>query len=77
VSLRPVGIHNKTLSPKTKQARYKWLKPVILATQEAVIRGIMVQSQSRQKVHKTLYLEKTLHKKKRGGAQGVGPEFKP
>jgi hypothetical protein len=36
--------------------------PIILATQEAEIRRIMVQSQPRQVVHKTL-LEKTLTKK--------------
>jgi hypothetical protein len=50
--------------------------PVILATQEAAIRRIVVQ---RQIVHKTLSQKKTLHKKKRadGVAQRIGPEFKP
>jgi hypothetical protein len=38
-----------------------WLKPVILATQEAEIRRIVVQNQSRQIVHKTLS-QKTHHK---------------
>jgi hypothetical protein len=51
--------------------------PVILATQETEIRRIMVQSQPRQIVHKTLF-RKTLHKNRAGGvAQGEGPEFKP
>jgi hypothetical protein len=36
--------------------------PVILATQEAEIRKIRVQSQPKQKVHKT-YLKKPYHKK--------------
>jgi ABC-type transporter MlaC component len=58
--------------------------PVILATQEAAIRRIMVQSQPRQTVCKTLSRKKqnkTKQKKpsqKRAGrvAQGIGPEFK-
>jgi hypothetical protein len=51
--------------------------PVILATQEAEIRRIMVQSQPGQIVHKTLS-RKTLHKNRAGGvAEGEGPEFKP
>jgi hypothetical protein len=65
---------------------YKWcysikirnprLTPVILATQEAETRRIIVQSQTRQTVHVTLS-QKTLHKNRAGGvAQGVGPEFK-
>jgi hypothetical protein len=36
--------------------------PVILATQEAEIRRITVQSQTRQIVHETLF-QKTHHKK--------------
>jgi hypothetical protein len=35
-------------------ARSWWLTPVILATQEAEIRNIVVQSQPRQIVFKTL-----------------------
>jgi transposase len=49
--------------------------PVILATQEAEIRRMEVQSQPRHIVLYT-YLEKTHRKKKAGGvAQSVNPEF--
>jgi hypothetical protein len=51
--------------------------PVILATQEAEIRRIAVQSQPRKIVHETLS-RKNLSQKWTGGvAQGIGPEFKP
>jgi hypothetical protein len=53
------------------------LTSIILPTKEAEIRKIMVQSQSRQVVHKTLS-QKSLYKIRAGGvAQGEGPEFKP
>jgi hypothetical protein len=51
--------------------------PIIIATQEAEIRRITIQSQPRQIVCKTLSQQKTYHRKKTGVAQGVGPEFKP
>jgi hypothetical protein len=51
--------------------------PVILATQEAEIRRIPVQSQPGQILRQTLS-QKTFHKNRTGGvAQGEGPEFKP
>jgi hypothetical protein len=52
--------------------------PVILATQEAEIRRIVVRSQPEQIVHKTLF-QKILPQKSRAGgvAQGKGPKFKP
>jgi hypothetical protein len=51
--------------------------PIILATQEAEIGRIVVQSWPGQIVCQTLSL-KTFHKNRAGGvAQGEGPEFKP
>jgi hypothetical protein len=51
--------------------------PVILATQEAEIRRMAVQSQPREIVCETLS-HKTPSKKRAGGVnQVVGPEFKP
>jgi hypothetical protein len=48
-----------------------------LATQEAEIRRVAVQSQPRQIVHKILS-QKTLHINRAGRvAQGEGPEIKP
>jgi hypothetical protein len=41
-------------SSKETQAGCQWLKPVILTTQEAEIRRIIVRSQPRQIVHETL-----------------------
>jgi hypothetical protein len=37
-----------------KVVRHRWLMPIILSTQKAEIRRIVVQSQPEQRVHKTL-----------------------
>jgi hypothetical protein len=49
--------------------------PVILATQEAETRRIMVQSQTGQMVHKTLSQKYPTQKRAGRVAQGIGPEF--
>jgi hypothetical protein len=51
--------------------------PVILATQEAEIKRIAVQSQPGQTVRETLSLKNITEKRASGVVQGVGPEFKP
>jgi hypothetical protein len=63
-------------------ARHLWLMTVILATQEAEIRRIMVQSQLSQIVYETQSQKKKnqqnpSQKRAGGEAQGVGPDFKP
>jgi hypothetical protein len=62
---------------KLSMARCQWLTPIILATQEAEIRRIVVQSQPRQIVRETLFQKYPSQKRAGGVAQGEGPEFKP
>jgi hypothetical protein len=62
---KPAWVKSKTL------ARHGWFMPVILTTQEVEIRGIAVQSQPREIVHKTLP-QKNPSQKRAGG----GLEFK-
>jgi hypothetical protein len=68
-------------STKTQDgAEQWWLTPAILAPQDAEIRRIEVQSQSRQIVCGTLSKKKKQNpsQKKAGGvAQGIGSEFNP
>jgi hypothetical protein len=67
-------MNNKTIIKKKKPslAGHQWFTPVTLATLEAVIRRITVQSQPRQTVR-----EKNPSQKRAGRmAKGVGPEFK-
>jgi hypothetical protein len=59
-------------------AGHQWLTPIILATQKAEIRMIMVQSQPRQIVSARPSLKKPFTKIGAGEvAQGDSPEFKP
>jgi hypothetical protein len=53
---------NKLFYIKKIYARHQWLTPIILATQEAEIRRMIVQSQPGQIVQETLS-QKTHHKK--------------
>jgi hypothetical protein len=69
----------KYLGPASKIvefARHWWLSPVILATQEAEIRGSQFKASPGRQFTRP-YLKKICHKKRAGGvAQGVGPKFK-
>jgi hypothetical protein len=55
-----------------------WLTPIILATQEAEVRRIEVQSQPPPFwIVERPYLKKPIKKRAGGVAQGVDPKFKP
>jgi hypothetical protein len=60
------NIYHFSVQNKDCIAGHRWLTPVILATQEAEIRRITVQSQLGQIVWETLS-QKTLHKNRAGG----------
>jgi hypothetical protein len=55
----------------------RWLTSIVLATQEAEIRRIVVRSQPGQIVRETLSRRNPSPKRAGGVAQGEGPEFKP
>jgi hypothetical protein len=57
--------------------RHQWLKPVILATQEAEIRRIAVWKPAWAKSLRDPILKNLSQKRAGGMVQGVGPEFKP
>jgi hypothetical protein len=52
-----------TGSITSPRARHQWHTPVILTTQKAEIRKIVVQSQPRKRAYKTLSQKKICHKK--------------
>jgi hypothetical protein len=62
---------------RTKSAGHRWLTPVLLATQEAEIMRLTVQSKPRHIVCKILSQKIPSQKKAGGVAQGVSLEFKP
>jgi hypothetical protein len=61
----PTGFEEKVFMWRYEvyRARLWWLTPIILATQEAEIRRIKVQSEPRKIVHGTLSQKKSITKK--------------
>jgi hypothetical protein len=73
-----LGKHCKTnVLEIFKKDEQRWLTPIFLATQEAEISRIRVQSQPGQIVCETLSGKNPSQKRAGGVAQGVGSEFKP
>jgi hypothetical protein len=64
-----------TLFKRPTTAKYRWLMPVILATQEAEIRSMAVLSQSKQIVHDTLSRKYPTQKRAGGVIQRECSEF--
>jgi hypothetical protein len=62
---------------KLHKSQHWWLMPVILVTQEAEIRRIVVQSQPKQIVLETLPQKNPSQQRAGGVAQGVDTAFKP
>jgi hypothetical protein len=64
----------RVLRTESKNSQVWWLMPVILASREAEIRRIEVQSQPRQIVQETLSLKKSITKKGwRSSSSGRAP----
>jgi hypothetical protein len=75
--LKLCSFRRKKIGTTMREAGHPQLMPVIIATQEAEIRRIAVQSQYGQIVLKTLSQKIPSQKRADGVTQGVGPEFKP
>jgi hypothetical protein len=67
----------KKKEKKKKTAGYWWLTPIILATQEAEIRRIVVQSQPKANSSGDPTSKNLITKRAGGVVQGGDPEFKP
>jgi hypothetical protein len=61
-------VKNKLPQLYRQLAGHQWLTPIILATQEAEIRMIILRSQPGQTVHETLSLKKKSFAKKDWGS---------
>jgi hypothetical protein len=73
----PLKFSPKSVVKMEPHDRCQCLMPIILATQEAEIRRMTIQSQPWQIVCETLSQENSSQKRAGGVAQSVGPEFKP